>query len=58
MQEGVPVVAPRLNLWGEDTSGDEVGVQGLVNELSEMPKVDTFLHTFTIPKCTPTSPQS
>ena len=24
VHEGVPVVAPRLNLWGEDGAGDEV----------------------------------
>eukprot|EP01079_Euglenida_sp_SAG-EU17-18_P000923 gene923-2577_t len=30
---GKPVVSPRINMWGNGQSGDEVGPQGLVKEL-------------------------
>mmetsp|Transcript_11659 Transcript_11659/g.20426 ORF Transcript_11659/g.20426 Transcript_11659/m.20426 type:complete len:324 (-) Transcript_11659:456-1427(-) len=53
MQQGVPVVAPRLNLWGEDASGDEVGVQGLVDELSTMPKNANLTSGYSIVVVTP-----
>ena len=53
MQEGVPVVAPRLNLWGEDATGDEVGVEGLVNELSAMPKNTSSSAGYSIVVVTP-----
>ncbi len=32
------MVGVRLSLWGDDLSGDKVGVQGLVNELKTLPK--------------------
>jgi len=53
MQEGVPVVAPRLNLWGEGATGDEVGVEGLVNELSAMPKNTSLSAGYSIVVVTP-----
>eukprot|EP00940_MAST-03C_sp_MAST-3C-sp2_P002449 g2449.t1 len=33
-----PVVGLRLNMWDEAESGDKVGVDGLVHELSQLPK--------------------
>jgi hypothetical protein len=36
-----PVVGARLSLWGDDTSGDKVGVAGLVRELKSLPKDPT-----------------
>lgn len=35
---GKPVVGVRLSLWGDEPSGAKVGVDGLVQELSLLPK--------------------
>lgn len=35
---GTPVVGLRSNLWGDATSGDKVGVPGLVRNLRRLPK--------------------
>jgi hypothetical protein len=35
---GTPVVGLRSNLWGDATTGDKVGVAGLVRRLKQLPK--------------------
>ena len=35
---GTPVVGLRCNLWGDASSGDKVGVAGLVRQLKQLPK--------------------
>ena len=38
---GKPVIGTRLSLWGDATSGDKVGVDGLVAQLKTLPKDPT-----------------
>ena len=46
--DGTPVVGARLSLWGDATSGDKVGVDGLVNELQTLPKDPTNPNSYSI----------
>jgi hypothetical protein len=39
--DGTPVIGLRKNLWGNGTSGDKLGVAGLVKELQGMPRDPT-----------------
>jgi hypothetical protein len=33
-----PVIGLRSNLWGDGTTGDKLGVAGLIRELKQLPK--------------------
>jgi hypothetical protein len=45
---GKPVVGLRKNLWGNGTSGDKLGVAGLVNELKLLPKDPADPQSYTV----------
>jgi len=50
---GKPVVGARLNMWGDGTSGDEVGPEALVEELKAMPKDAADPRSYSIVAVTP-----
>lgn len=43
-----PVVGLRLNLWGQDPTGDKVSVDGLVRELRNLPKDTTDPQSYSV----------
>ena len=45
---GTPVVGLRSNLWGDATTGDKVGVAGLVKRLKELPKDPSDPQSYTV----------
>jgi hypothetical protein len=46
--QGKPVVGARLSLWGDDPTGDKVGVEGLVRQLKTLPKDPTDPNSYSV----------